>query len=1189
MSVAGLYGQRRSSPARTALILGALLALVAALLSFQAEQPARAALSALAGKTVTQVSTGASHTCAVTSDGQLACWGLNTNGQLGNGTVLNRSVPTFVTTVGTPFAGKTIIQVSAGTSHTCAVTSDGILACWGLQTTGRLGNGLTTADNVQLPTAVTLAGTPLVGKTISAVTAGGSHTCAVATDGTPACWGSNGNGRLGDGTTTTRSIPSAITTAGTPLAGGTIATLVAGGSHTCARTVAGVMACWGLNSNGQLGDATVTQRTIPTAVATATTVLNGLVIADLTVGASHTCALSTTGVAACWGLQTNGRLGNNLTTAANITTPVALTITGTPLAGKAVVRLTAGGAHTCALTLDALTACWGSNTNGRLGDGTTTQRAVPTAIATATTPLATRTIASLAAGGSHTCGVANDGLVVCWGLNSSNQIGDGTTTQRTRAVAVITVPTFTIASITGQRTGVLAYARAGDQINLTGSWWSPSIAAGGFVVTVGGATAANTLSTDASGALTGAVTVPAGATAGAGTIVVTQATDVVTGSINVLGTRTVAVIPVSGGIPTTVSVTAQRFDPTAAVEIRGVTNLTGPVDSGDPIVTGSISSAGSLSSVSYTINDPATVAVVVRETGPGGNPATDFATADVAVDPVLSTITSIAGQRSGVVGYARGGDALSVSGTGWASSLTSSAFTVALCDNVGTGCDAATTTTLSTNASGDLSGTIAVPAGATVGERGVKITQGLRSTLIRVTVLGDRVVSLVPVSGGAGTSIAVTGSNFDPTADLTIQGVRAADGSTVSSDAPVSAAATTSGAMPSTAYTVIDPLTVAVMVVEAAPEGNPATDRAFGTYTVLPVVAVIDQVTGQRTGINSHARSGDSLVMSGSNWAPNLAAADLTVRLCTVDGVVCDPAATDTLVTNGNGDLSGAVVVSASAATGDRSVKVTSVNGESLTPLTVLGERAISVSSSSIVLGGSVDVSGTDFDVSADAFVRGATAVGNGTVTYSSDPSVALITDPSGNAEPVAYAVNDSATTFLVIAETDPGGNPLVDRATTAFAVRVPTFSLGLRSFATGSNPDPNTVSFGSIESPVAPAVVTGDLNRLQVVDDRNGSFGWALTASLSDFTGTGGATMSRSALVASPLCSSTPDSAPGFVSGGPNQNFSGLVQLCSKDAQTGTGGTTSGTYTIDADLILTVPAFQAADSYTAVLTVTLA
>jgi hypothetical protein len=270
-------------------------------------------------------------------------------------------------------------------------------------------------------------------------------------------------------------------------------------------------------------------------------------------------------------------------------------------------------------------------------------------------------------------------------------------------------------------------------------------------------------------------------------------------------------------------------------------------------------------------------------------------------------------------------------------------------------------------------------------------------------------------------------------------------------------------------------------------------------------------------------------------------------------------------------------------------VKVTSVNGESLTPLTVLGEREVTASAPDVTVGGTIDVSGSDFDVSADAFVRGATAVGSGTVTYSSDPPVPLITDPSGNAGPIAYEVNDEATTYLVIAEAGPDGDPLVDRAFVTVSVTVPTYSLGLRSFASGSNPDPTTVSFGSITSPVTPTPLVGTMNRLEVVDDRNGTYGWALTASLSDFTGSGGATISRSALVASPVCTATADSAPGFVSGGPGQSFSGLVQLCSKDDQTGAGGTTSGTYTIETGLILTVPAFQAADNYTAVLTVTLA
>lgn len=1181
--------QRRLWPARPVVVVATLLALIAALLSWQSETPARAAISALAGKTVTQVSTGAAHTCAVTSDGQVACWGQNVNGQLGNGTLLNSSVPTFVTTVGTPLDGKTVAQVTTGTSHTCAVTSDGIVACWGLQTNGRLGNGVTAAADIQVPTAVIVTGTPLDTKQVASLSAGAAHTCAVATDATAVCWGSNGNGRLGDGTTAAKALPTAIATTGTPLDGLTIDVVRAGGTFSCAHTVSGVAACWGRNTNGQLGDTTLTQRTVPTAIATTGTVLDGLTLASIDTGTAHTCALSTTGVAACWGLQTNGRLGNNLTTAANVTTPVAVTIPGTVLAGKTINSISTGGAHTCATSVDATTACWGNNGNGRLGDGTTTQRAVPTAVSTANTPLDGLTVAMVRGGGAYTCAVATDGIVACWGLNSNNQLGDGTATRRLRPVAVITLPVFGITSVTGQRSGVLGYARAGDDLVLGGSWWSPGVTSGGFTATVGGAAASNTLTTDSSGALAGSVTVPAGAAPGPGSLVLTQGADVVNASINVLGDRSVAVIPVSGGIPTTVSVTAQRFDPTAAVEIRGVTDLTGPVDSVDAAVNGTISGAGSLSATNYTINDPDTVAVVVRETSPDGNPATDFASADFSVDPVTAIIDSVTGQRSGVVDYARSGDTLVLSGSGWASSLSVSAFAVSVCDTVGTSCDPVTPAAMSTDGSGELTGQVTVPAGVAAGDRTVRIEQDLRSTLVAFTALGDRSVSLVPVTGGAGTSVSVTGTDFDPSALLSISGVTVPDGSTPSGDAAVAASATSAGQLAATTFTVNDPATVAIMVVEIAPDGDPALDRAFGSFTVLPVVAVVDEVTGQRAGVNTHARSGDVLVMSGEFWAPNLSGADLTAALCTTDGIVCDPAATNDLVTDASGEMSGTIDVSASATAGDRSLKVVSVNGESLTPLTILGDRTLDLASNSVTLGGSVDVSGTDFDIAADVIVAGAVEVGPGTVTYSTDAPIAVISDTSGNVDPVTFTIDDVATAFLVIAEVGPDGDPVVDRSTAAIQVITPTYSLGLRSFAVAGNPDPTTVAFGGITTPLAPTPLPGNLNRLEVVDDRNGTYGWALTASLSDFTSPSGATIDKSALVASPVCSATEDSAPGFVSGGPNQSFGGLVQLCSKDDQVGTGGTTSGIYTIDSGLILTIPSFQAADTYSAVLTVTLA
>jgi hypothetical protein len=724
---------------------------------------------------------------------------------------------------------------------------------------------------------------------------------------------------------------------------------------------------------------------------------------------------------------------------------------------------------------------------------------------------------------------------------------------------------------------------------MAGTWWTPSLTAGSFTVTVGGASATHTLSTDANGALSGSITVPAGAATGAGSVVITQAADSVTFSLSVLGARSVSASPANGRAGQSVNVTATQFDPNAQVEILGVTSLSGPVASLDPPTTTTVSSSGTLSTTPYVVTDPETVAIVVRETAPLGDPAADFASAPFSVDPVTVDIDSVTGQRSGVTGFARAGDTLVVSGSGWPSNLTSGAFTATFCDEVGDNCGTPVAATLSTDAAGGLTGTVPVPAGAATGDATLTLTNAGRSAVVTLTLLDERTVTLIGATGSAGSTVDVTGAQFDPEAAVTIRGVRSLDGSILSSDPAVGAVIDGSGVLVATSYTINDPLTVAVLVSEDAPGGDPAVDRAIAPFTVLPVAAFIDSITGQRTGVTSHARPGDVLNLGGDSWAPNLGAGDLTASLCLPDGSSCDAAASDTLVTDATGTLSGGVTVPAGSTTGARSLKVAAINGESLTPVTVLGDRTVSTASSTALVGRSFSVSVAGFDVLADIEVRGATAVGPGAPTFTTDPAVAATTDADGALTGLNYPVNDVATAFLVVYEVPPSGDSAVDNANTAVQVVVPTYTLGLRAFTSGSNPDPTTIAFGTLPSPLTPTPLPGAMNRLEVVDDRQGSFGWSLTATLDDLTGAGGATLDASALSATPSCTASGGSAPGATAGPAGQTFATLVQLCTKDAQVGPGGTTSGTYTIDTPLVLTVPAFQAADTYTGVLTITLA
>jgi len=353
--------------------------------------------------TATKVAAGYQHTCAVTANGGLVCWGDNGSGQLGDGTTTRRSTPTPVNGLGSGVA-----DVVTGNSHTCALTTGGAAMCWGSNADRQLGDGTTTSRLT--PTAVSG-----LGSGVMAITAGVAHTCALTTGGGVKCWGANGSGQLGDGTTTNRATPTAVSGLGSG-----VAAISAGGSHTCAMSSGGGMGCWGSNTYGQLGDGTTTNRATPTAVSG----LDQSGVVAITAGRYHTCARTTDDGASCWGANYTGQLGDGTTTQRLTPTTVSDLESG-------VATLAAGDAHTCALTALGSAACWGRNTFGQLGDGTTATRTVPTAVS----GLGSGTDA-VAGGGEHTCALMAGGGVKCWGSNATGQLGDGTTHGRRVPTAI---------------------------------------------------------------------------------------------------------------------------------------------------------------------------------------------------------------------------------------------------------------------------------------------------------------------------------------------------------------------------------------------------------------------------------------------------------------------------------------------------------------------------------------------------------------------------------------------------------------------------------------------------------------------------------------------------------------------------------------------------------------------------------
>jgi Regulator of chromosome condensation (RCC1) repeat len=367
--------------------------------------------------TSTAISAGYFHTCALTSAGGVECWGYNGDGELGDGTTTSKTTPTEVSGL-----SSGVTAISAGAFHTCMATSVGEVKYWGDNGDGELGDGTTTNKTTPIEVSGLVDG--------AAISAGGVHTCALIhrrpSDGVE-CWGDNFHGELGDGTETNKTTPLYVS----GLVDG-VAAISAGAYHTCALTIAGGVECWGFDQQGQLGDGTTTTKTTPVDVSG----LSSGVVA-ISAGGLHTCALTSAGGVECWGYNAYGELGDGAFT--NQTTPVA--VSGL---SSGVVAISAGFQHTCALTSAGGVECWGYNGDGELGDGTTTSKATPTEVSGLSSG-----VVAISAGYFHTCALTSAGGVKCWGENGDGELGDGTFTNQTKPVDVFGLARATCTTNTG--------------------------------------------------------------------------------------------------------------------------------------------------------------------------------------------------------------------------------------------------------------------------------------------------------------------------------------------------------------------------------------------------------------------------------------------------------------------------------------------------------------------------------------------------------------------------------------------------------------------------------------------------------------------------------------------------------------------------------------------------------------------
>jgi len=299
---------------------------------------------------VSAISEGLIHTCAVLTSGGVKCWGYNYFGELGNGSNNDSNVPVDVSGL-----SSGVSAISAGQVHTCALLTSGGVKCWGDNYYGELGNGTNTDSYVPVDVLGLSSG-------VSAISAGGNHTCVLLTSGGVKCWGDNYDGELGNGNNTNSNVP--VNVSG--LSSG-VSAISAGSLHTCALTSSGGVKCWGRNYYGQLGNGNTADSNVPVDV-------SGLSsgVSAISAGSLHTCALTSSGGVKCWGFNGTGQLGNG--TWSNSSNVLPVDVSGL---SSGVSAIDAGNGHTCALLTSGGVKCWGDNYHGELGNGNNTDSNVP--------------------------------------------------------------------------------------------------------------------------------------------------------------------------------------------------------------------------------------------------------------------------------------------------------------------------------------------------------------------------------------------------------------------------------------------------------------------------------------------------------------------------------------------------------------------------------------------------------------------------------------------------------------------------------------------------------------------------------------------------------------------------------------------------------------------------------------------
>jgi len=410
------------------------------------------------------VSAGLDHTCAIAAlDGTGYCWGSNNAGELGAGLTTGAlALSTRPLAIATSHKFN---ELQVGDAHTCGEEAQVNLFCWGSRIHGALGDapcpggstGCGGFDASEVPVTIVSDGNlDTTQLRIEQLAVGGTFTCILARARFGfisrvrrlRCWGTHSGNDNTDGVTFDSTAATSVPMAPDPLADQTTdyVEVSAGGEHVCNRPAFLYLnfhiECMGMNFQGELGYGPLEysgwnpiyqytdQFKLPVGYAdtSANAIGEGIPLSGIAAGHAHTCAFDAIGVV-CWGSNSSGQLGQPAYGFNGHGYPIRASVSVT------LVSLTAGGEHTCGLTVTGAAYCWGSNSNGQLGNGTiggSNPAAAPVG--------GGLSFVSLSAGGSHTCGVTADGSIYCWGANASGQLGDGTQTDRASPTRVTEAP-----------------------------------------------------------------------------------------------------------------------------------------------------------------------------------------------------------------------------------------------------------------------------------------------------------------------------------------------------------------------------------------------------------------------------------------------------------------------------------------------------------------------------------------------------------------------------------------------------------------------------------------------------------------------------------------------------------------------------------------------------------------------------